>query len=130
MTVYIDGASIGNPGKCGIGYLIYDNGRCVKKESLYLGVQSNNFAEYMALIFPLLEVISMGQKEVEVFSDSQLICEQINGNFKVKNQNLYPLYILAKALISKLSKFKITHIEREKNHEADNLAKQATGFLV
>src|SRR3989338_113405 len=109
MTVYIDGASVGNPGKCGIGYLIYDEGQCLKKESLYLGIQSNNFAEYMALIFPLFEIISMGRKEAEVFSDSQLICEQINGNFKVKNQNLYPLYILAKTLIAKFSKFKITH---------------------
>ncbi|MBU1112290.1 MAG: ribonuclease HI family protein [Candidatus Omnitrophica bacterium] len=130
MTVYIDGASVGNPGKSGIGYLIYDQGRCLKKESIYLGVQSNNFAEYMALIFSLAEITAMGQKEAAVFSDSELICEQIKGNYKVKNQNLYPLYVLAKTLISKLDKFTITHIDREKNQEADKLAKQATGFLV
>jgi len=64
-----------------------------------------------------------------VFSDSQLVCEQIKGNYKVKNQNIYPLFVLAKNLISKLDDFKITHIDREENQEADELAKAATGFL-
>jgi ribonuclease HI len=130
LHIYIDGASIGNPGKSGIGYLIYNENLIIKKESIYLGIQSNNFAEYMALIFPLIDILSMGKKEVKVFSDSKLVCEQINGNFKVKNKNILPLFVLAKNIISRLDKFAIVHINREENKEADKLAKAATGFLV
>ena len=129
IKVYVDGSSIGNPGKSGIGYLIYQGSKLLKKRSVYLGVQTNNFAEYMALIFPLIDAIEGNQKKISVFSDSQLVCEQIKGNYKVKNQNIYPLFVLAKNLISKLDDFKITHIDREENQEADELAKAATGFL-
>ena len=130
IKIYIDGASIGNPGKSGIGYLIYQGSKLLKRRSVYLGIQSNNFAEYMALIFPLIDAVEQNQKKVKVFSDSQLVCEQIKGNFKVKNKNIYPLFVLAKNLISKLDSFEITHIDRENNQEADELAKEATGFLV
>ena len=130
VDVYIDGASIGNPGKVGVGYLIYKDKELLKKEGLFLGVQTNNFAEYMALIVALIEVLGIGEDSCSVFSDSQLICEQINGNYKIKNQNIYPLFILAKKIISKFKNFSIKHIDREKNSEADKLAKEATGFLV
>jgi len=130
IKIYIDGASVGNPGKIGVGYLIYRDESPIKSESIYLGVQSNNFAEYMALIFALVDALDMGEKRLEVFSDSKLICEQISGNFKVKNKNIYPLFVLAKSLTAKFEGFKITHIDREKNKEADALAKRATGFLV
>ena len=130
IKIYIDGASSGNPGKIGIGYVIYKDDKIIKEESVPLGVQTNNFAEYMALVFALIDTISMNEKEVAVFSDSNLLCEQINGNFKVKNQNIYALFVLAKNLISKLKKFSISHVDREKNKEADKLAKQATGFLM
>ncbi|MCP4652420.1 MAG: ribonuclease HI family protein [Candidatus Omnitrophica bacterium] len=130
LTVYTDGASIGNPGKVGIGYVIYENDKIIKEGSVYLGVQTNNFAEYMALVFALIDVIGMGKKECQVFADSQLLCEQINGNYKVKNNNIFPLFVLAKTLIGQLDKFKISHIGREKNKEADKLSKKAAGFLV
>ena len=130
IKIYTDGASIGNPGKTGIGYLFYKNNKILKKESISLGVQTNNFAEYMALIFSLIDLLGMGEKKCQVFADSNLICEQINRNFKVKNQNIYPLYVLAKNLISKLDEFHISYIPREKNKEADELAKKATGFLT
>jgi len=130
IKVYIDGASAGNPGNVGIGYLIYKDNGLVKKNGIYLGIQTNNFAEYMAFIFSLIEVLGMGEKKVEVFSDSKLLCEQLNGNFKVKNKNIYPLFVLSKNIISKLEKFSITHIEREKNVEADKLATEAVGFLI
>jgi ribonuclease HI len=130
VQIYIDGASVGNPGKVGIGYLIYKDSNLVKKEGIYLGIQTNNFAEYMALIFSLIEVLGMGEKNVEVFSDSNLLCEQINGNFKVKNKNIFPLFVLAKKIVAKFEEFSITHIKREKNTEADRLATEAIGFLV
>ena len=124
IKVFIDGASSGNPGKAGIGYLIYKGETLIKKGSFYLGITTNNFAEYMALIFSLIEVLNLKEKSCWVYSDSQLLCEQINGNFKVKNKNLYPLYILCKHIISFFEQFKITHISRRKNKEADRLAKQ------
>ena len=130
VKIHIDGASAGNPGKCGIGYLIYKNGVIIKKDSVYLGVQTNNFAEYMALVFALVASAQLGEKECEVFSDSQLLCEQINGNYKVKNDNIFSLFVLAKKIITGFTKFSITHVAREKNGEADELAKQATSFLV
>jgi len=130
ITIYIDGASIGNPGKIGIGYLIYKDGKLLKKEGVYLGIQTNNFAEYMALIFALTEALSLGQKKCQVFSDSKLLCEQIKGSFKVKNKNIYALFILAKKIISQFKDFNIAHIDREENKEADKLSKEATGFLI
>lgn len=130
IRIYIDGASAGNPGKTGIGYLIYQGSNLLKKEGIYLGIQTNNFAEYMAFIFSIADAISLGEKKVEVFSDSKLLCEQLNGNYKVKNKNIYPLFVLSKKLISNLEEFKITHINREENTEADKLATGAVGFLA
>ncbi len=130
IEIYIDGASQGNPGKAAVGYLIYNGGQLVKKEGIYLGIQTNNFAEYMALIFALVESMDMNQKKAKVFSDSQLLCEQINGKYKVKNKNIYPLFVLAKNIIAKFEEFSITHIDREKNEEADKLAEEAIGFLI
>jgi ribonuclease HI len=128
IKVYIDGASFGNPGRVGIGYLIYRNDNLVKKESIYLGVQTNNFAEYMALIFSLTDVLTMKETECQVFTDSKLLCEQINGRYKVKNNNIYPLFVLAKKIISQFKNFTITHVYRENNQEADKLSKKAVGF--
>lgn len=130
INVYIDGSSIGNPGKIGIGFVIYRDTKCLIKKSITLGVGTNNFAEYMALIFSLTEVLSSGEKECMIFSDSKLVCEQINGNYKVKNQNIYPLFVLAKNLISKLKRVELKYIPREKNSEADKLAKEASGFML
>ena len=130
VEIYIDGASIGNPGKIGIGYLISKDKKLLKEESVYLGIGTNNFAEYMALIFSLIETIALDEKDCCVYSDSNLLCEQINGTFRVKSKNIYPLFVLAKKLISKLNSFSISHINREKNKEADKLSKEATGFLI
>lgn len=129
IKVYIDGASIGNPGKVGIGYIIYKADKLIKNNSVYLGIQTNNFAEYMSLIFSLIDLLGMNERKCEVFTDSELLCEQINGNYKVKNNNIYPLFILAKNIISKFDSFSIKHIYRENNQEADKLSKKATGFL-
>lgn len=126
INVYIDGSSLGNPGKITIGYVIYKDTTVLKKESVSLGTQTNNFAEYMALIFALIDVFHLGEKECSVFSDSKLLCEQINGNYAVKNNNIYPLFVLGRHIISKFTHVKITHINRENNKEADYLSRQNT----
>jgi len=130
VEVYIDGASLGNPGKIGIGYLITKDNSVIKKEGVYLGIGTNNFSEYMALIISCLEVLSLREKSCCIYSDSNLLCSQLKGNFRVKNKNIYPLYILAKKITSKFDNFEIVHIDREKNKEADRLAREAIGFLV
>ena len=130
LEVYIDGSSIGNPGKIGSGYLIYKNKILIKKEGIYLGIGTNNFCEYMALIIALVEVLALGEKKCQVYSDSNLLCEQLKGNFKIKNSSLYTLFVLAGRLIYKFDTFNITYINREENKAADKLAKDAAGFLV
>jgi ribonuclease HI len=129
VKVFTDGASIGNPGKVGVGYVIYKNDKRIKDGSVFLGNQTNNFAEYMAVIFALTEILGMGERECEVLTDSQLVCEQIKGNYKVANENIFPLFTLAKKIIAQFNEFTITHIPREKNEEADKLSKKAAGFL-
>jgi len=130
IKVYTDGACLGNPGKVGVGYVIYKDSKVIKQGSVPLGVGTNNFAEYMACIFSLVDILAMGERQCHVFSDSKLICEQIKGNFKVKNQNIFPLYTLARRLADKFDDFKITHIGRELNQDADILAKKAAGLVV
>ena len=122
ITVNIDGASRGNPGKSGIGVIAKDGKAVIFEISEYLGFQTNNIAEYTALIRALEELIKRNIREAKIESDSQLIVEQINGNYRVKDENLKVLFDYSKKLISKMSFFRIDHIRREKNKEADNLA--------
>ncbi len=125
VEVFIDGASSGNPGKVGIGYLVYKNQKLLLKRKIYLGVNTNNFAEYMSLVFSLVELLSLKVEECKIYSDSKLLCEQIKGNYKIKSKNIFALYVLAKNLISRFKKIELVHISREKNREADKLAKEA-----
>lgn len=130
VEVYIDGASLGNPGRIGIGYAIYRDKQLVEEERVHIGVGTNNFAEYMACIFSLSKILASGEREVCVYSDSKLLCEQLKGNFKVKNSNIYPLFVLAKKIISYFDSVTLTHIGREHNQQADRLAKEAAGLLL
>lgn len=131
VEVFIDGASSGNPGKAGIGYLIFERKEShslpilIKSGSKSIGIQTNNFAEYMALIFALVEVLKIGKVSCRVYSDSELLCKQIQGVYKIRNDNIYPIYVLAKHIIDLLEDFQIVHINREENKEADKLAKLA-----
>ncbi len=130
IEVYIDGASLGNPGRVGIGYLICRGKKVLEKKGVFLGIQTNNFAEYMALIFSLIEVLAKGYKKCCVYSDSQLLCNQLKGSYKVKNKNIFPLHLLAKNLISKFEDFQIVNISRQENKEVDKLAKRAASQLI
>lgn len=125
VDIYIDGASSGNPGNAGVGYILFEEDKPLAQKSVFLGKQTNNFAEYMALIFALTHLLGLQKTSCRVYSDSQLLCEQLHGNYKVKNENIAPLFVLAKHLIGQLSSFTITHIPREKNTQADALSKIA-----
>ncbi len=123
--IYIDGASLGNPGAIGAGYLIYRQGKVLRQEGVFLGQNTNNFAEYMAFILALIEARNLAVSECTVYSDSQLLCEQLNGRYRVKHGNIIAPYTLAKKMISLFDRVEIRHIPREENSQADALAKKA-----
>ncbi|GBC68979.1 14.7 kDa ribonuclease H-like protein [archaeon HR01] len=122
--LYVDGASRGNPGQAGIG-VVLEYGGAVRKVGEYVGVRTNNEAEYIALIRGLEMALEMGVSEVTVYSDSQLLVRQLAGEYRVRSPRLRRLYEKAAALIPKFSTFKIVHVGREENSEADRLANTA-----
>ena len=99
VDVYIDGASLGNPGDAGIGVVVYNQSECICQKGVYIGKQTNNFAEYTAMIFGISEVLSLKQKKARIFTDSELVASHLKGTYKVKSDNLRFLYALCKKLL-------------------------------
>src|SRR5215831_534219 len=126
LIAHTDGGARGNPGPAGYGVVIHDaQGNKVAGLSQYLGHQTNNFAEYQALIAALEYAVEHGPKALKVVSDSELMVRQIRGIYKVKDPTLRDLYARASELISQLEWFHIEHVLRGHNREADELANQA-----
>jgi len=123
IEIYIDGASRGNPGESGIGILFKDNEQYNFKK--YIGIGTNNNAEYTALITALEIALKSGLTRLRLNTDSMLVANQINGSWKVKDPEIRILFSKAKSLIEKLEDFSITHIRREFNSDADRLANEA-----
>jgi probable phosphoglycerate mutase len=125
-TAHCDGGSRGNPGPAGYGAVIEDpQGRVVARLSEFLGRQTNNFAEYSALLAVLDWAIKNGAKRLRVVSDSELMVKQMKGIYKVKHPGLIPLWEEAKRRAAKLDRFEMTHTLRGGNQEADRLANEA-----
>jgi ribonuclease HI len=130
LTIYTDGAARGNPGPAAIGAVIKDDkSDIVASISRCLGVTTNNQAEYRAIIAALEKAIGLGARQVVLYSDSELVVKQINGQYKVKHAALRPLYMEVVRLAGALESFKIAHIPREKNAAADALANKALDGL-
>jgi len=125
LEIYIDGASQGNPGPSGAGVVIAQEGQTVKNISIYLGDQTNNFAEYAALIFGLQEALILRASIARVYTDSQLLFRQINNDYKIKSYNLIGLYQRARHLLSAFERVEVKYIPREENRGADKLARKA-----
>jgi ribonuclease HI len=123
--IYTDGGSRGNPGPSAAGAVIIQNGTTIATVSEFLGIQTNNYAEYMALILALEKALQLGVTDVEVRMDSELIVKQMTGKYKIKHAGLRPLFIKASNLAKKFSSFSIMHVRRELNQEADRLANMA-----
>lgn len=122
----VDGASRGNPGPAAIGITIKDeNKRLVASIREKIGVTTNNQAEYKALITGLKKAINLGVEQITVFSDSELMVNQMRGIYRVKNANIKPLYSEAVRLAYSLAGFQIVAVPREQNLEADKLANLA-----
>jgi len=126
LIAHVDGGSRGNPGPSGYGVVITNQARQkVATLSEYLGHQTNNYAEYHALLAALDYALAQGHKALKVVGDSELLVKQIRGEYKVKSPALQDLYLRARQMIGKLEWFSIQHVLREKNHEADRLANLA-----
>lgn len=120
LTIYTDGGARGNPGPAATGVVITDtNGKTVAAYGEYLGTQTNNYAEYSALISGLKKAKELGAAEVECFLDSELVTKQMNRQYKVKEPTLQKLFIQTFNLASGFKKVVFKHIPREKNKAAD-----------
>ena len=123
LVIYTDGASKGNPGDAGIGVVIAsEDGTVLKEIAEYVGTATNNFAEYTALIRGLEEAANLGATEIQISTDSQLMAFQLTGVYKVKSANLKPLHEEALALLRCFRRVSISHVVRELNKRADELA--------
>ncbi len=124
--LFTDGAARGNPGEAGAGFSIQDQQADeIYAGCYYLGNCTNNVAEYKALLLGLTEVLNLGVKKVVCHLDSELIVKQIEGAYKVKNEKLKPLFFAVKKLLDQFESYKVTHVRREKNKRADQLANRA-----
>jgi ribonuclease HI len=122
----IDGASRNNPGPASYGVVIRDpRGEIVAKLKKYIGRMTNNVAEYYGLIAALDYAQSQGIPALRVESDSELLVQQMRGRYKVKSVGLRPLFERAKKMSQSFQSFRIDHIYREQNREADALANEA-----
>jgi ribonuclease HI len=122
----IDGGSRGNPGPAAYGVIVRDaHGEVVARLKKYIGQNTNNVAEYYGLIAALDYAQSHGIRALRIASDSELLVKQLRGQYKVKSGDLRPLFERATKMAQGLESFRIDHVYREQNREADALANQA-----
>ncbi len=127
LIIYTDGGARGNPGPTGIGVVFLDkNGKVLEDFSKFIGISTNNQAEYKALIFALdLAHKKYSPQSIECFLDSELVVNQLKGLFKVKNSQIRDLIFKIRILESKYKSVNYKVIPREKNKEADKLVNKA-----
>jgi probable phosphoglycerate mutase len=125
-TAHCDGGSRGNPGPSGYGAVIEDaNGRVVAELSQFLGIRTNNYAEYAGLLGVLKWAAEHNVQRLRVISDSELMVKQMQGKYKVASPILRPLFEEARKLSRRIASFEIRHTLRGGNKQADQLANEA-----
>lgn len=127
VCIYTDGASRGNPGPCAFGFQVFTlDKKLIYEQSRYLEpLNTNNFAEYQGALQALKLVKEKKVKHLTLYSDSQLLIRQLNGQYKVKSPVIKPLFLQCQKLLQVLSSYELKHIPREENSGADALANQA-----
>lgn len=124
--IFSDGGARGNPGPAGIGAVIYgEDGSIIAKVSKYLGVSTNNQAEYKALIAALQKAKELKLLNLDCYLDSELVVKQLKREYKVKNKDLAPLFLEIHNLSIAFKSINYYHIPREENKVADKLANEA-----
>lgn len=124
LNIYTDGGARGNPGPAAIGVVVKDGYNVIKHYSKYIGIATNNEAEYQALIFALQKVKELKPKELKCFLDSELVVKQLNHQYKIKEEKLIPFFIKVWNLTLDFEKVTFESIRREKNKEADKLVNE------
>lgn len=126
IQAYSDGGSRNNPGHAAWGFVVLEDGKIIHKEGGYMGIATNNIAEYTGLISALTWLETNKKDEtIDFFLDSNLIVSQLNGLFKVKNAAIRELVLKVRGLEPSFKKISYTHIPREKNAVADALVNEA-----
>lgn len=119
--IYTDGGSRGNPGPSAAGYVVITGGEIADQGGEYIGITTNNQAEYHGVKIGLESALKLGVEELEARIDSMLVVNQLNGVYKVKNRELWPVYERVKELVAKFKKVKFTYVPREMNRLADGM---------
>ncbi len=128
IIIYTDGGARGNPGPAGAGAVILEGERVLAEVKKYLGEQTNNWAEYEAVILVLIEAKKLGlaSRDIEVRADSKLVVEQVSGHWKIKEPALKIKHAKVRAMIAAdFPRIRFVHVPREENKEADRLVNEA-----
>lgn len=121
MKLYTDGGSRGNPGNAACAYFLFEGDKLVDFGGKFLGIVSNNVAEYRGLILGLKSAEKLGIESLEVYMDSELIIKQVNGVYQVKNDDMKQEISKVMAVIKSFKLISFNHVLREKNKYADKL---------
>ena len=126
LTVHVDGGSRGNPGPAAAAAVLSaPDGGVLARDSVLIGVATNNVAEYRGLLLGLELARSQGASEVEVVNDSELVAKQVNGVYRVKHPDMRPLHAQAMAALRAFEHWKVRSVPREQNAAADALVNEA-----
>lgn len=126
IKMFADGGSRGNPGPSASGYALLNlDNTIITKKGIYLGITTNNQAEYKAVIFGLEDALERGARDISVFLDSLLIVNQMKGTYKVRNAELLPLHNQIHSLVKKFDTISFTHVPRALNKLADSMVNEA-----
>ena len=124
-TLFADGGSRGNPGPAAAGAVLYaDDGEVLEEIGTFLGVTTNNVAEWTGLLDGLKAALSRGVDDLAVRLDSELVVKQLSGAYRVKHPGLIPLHAEAKALLRKFGRVDVRHVPRKENKAADAVVNQ------
>ncbi|MEP6680077.1 MAG: ribonuclease HI family protein [Chloroflexota bacterium] len=127
LVIYTDGAARGNPGPAGAGAILRDafSGKVVAEIARFLGIRTNNYAEWTAVELALAEALRLGASHVDMRMDSELVARQISGRYRVKHPELKPIHARVMAMLAGLEGYTVGHVPRELNKEADRLSNVA-----
>ncbi len=127
LLIHTDGAARGNPGPAGLGAILRDaeTGETVAELATYLGVRTNNYAEWTAVEAALDRALDLGATHVDLRMDSQLVARQITGIYRVKHADLKPIHARVMALLARFDGYTVGHVPRELNKDADRLSNVA-----
>jgi ribonuclease HI len=127
FLIHTDGAARGNPGPAGLGAVLRDatSGEIVAELARFLGIRTNNYAEWTAVEAALEEALRLGATEVDLRMDSELVARQISGRYRVKHADLKPIHARVMAMLGRLRGYSVGHIPRELNRDADRLSNVA-----